>query len=406
MTDVNTFETTMRLASFQNWPDSSYSPVIIVRTGFSYTGNGFEVECEFCKAKVDMSRLNNNVISLADEHDSSCRRKTKPQDNFQIPVALNNVAGNAEEGTNTQNNHVSASSYNDDANFDRGNTAEQTAQDNSEHNCEESSSVDSTNIAPSFMPALPLNAGPEPRIPPTIVQLNERICSDLSLYDNYPSIKLAPSLCCPCRLCRYNNTIPIFRNRKKTDMYGLPKMDGRTLMFSLRERVSSGPLHPEFNTFEARERNLNGIIDSYSCIAEAGFFADRACSKERICCFYCDGNLKTQPLSYNPWREHTRWFPVCPFIIQQKGEEYIHNVLEDTKILKTYLEDKRRTSYMHTDIVIEALKVYPQYAIGKVIQGFFLENGYFPCREDLFESLDNFQLWKTSETYDYCRFEN
>lgn len=135
MTDVNTFETTMRLASFQNWPDSSYSPVIIVRTGFSYTGNGYVVECEFCKAKVDMS-LVNNVISLADEHDNSCRRKTNRHDNFEIPVTLHNITGNAEEGTNNQNNHVSTSSYNDDANIDRRNTAEQTAQDNSEHNCD------------------------------------------------------------------------------------------------------------------------------------------------------------------------------------------------------------------------------------------------------------------------------
>ncbi|XP_052087222.1 E3 ubiquitin-protein ligase XIAP-like [Mytilus californianus] len=389
MTDINTFETTQSLASFHNWPLSSYSPVIIVRTGFSYTGNGYVVECKFCKARVDMSQMS-NVISLSDEHDTSCRRKANHQNNFEIPVPLHNIAGNAEERSNNQNNHASASSYNDDANINRRNTTE--------YNCVETISVDTTNIAQALLPAQPMNAAPEPRI-------HSRICTDLTLYDNYQSIKLAPFWCCPCRLCRYNNTVSVFRNKSKTCMYRFPKLNVKTLMLRLRERVSSGPLHPEFNTLEARKRNLNGIIDSYSCVAEAGFFADSSCGKERICCFYCDGNLRNQLLSYNPFREHTRWFPVCPFILQQKGEEYIHNVLQDTKVLKTFLKDKMRTSCMDTNVVVEAMRVYPQYAIGKVVEEFFIENGYFPCREDLFESLENFQLWKTSETYDYCRFE-
>lgn len=405
MTDINTFETTQRLASFHNWPHSLYSPVIIVRTGFSYTGNGFVVECKFCKVKVDMS-LKDNVISLADEHDNSCRIKANPNDNVEIPVTLHNSAVQAEEGTNNQNSHSSASSYNDDANIDSQTTAGQTAQERSGYYCMETTSVETTGIVQSFIVAQPSNAEPEPGIPQTIVQTNKRICSDLSIYSNYQSIKSAPCCCCPCRLCRYNNTIPIFCSRNKTCMYGFPKRDVRTLMLRLRERVSNGPLHPKFNTLEARKRNLKGIIDSHSCVAEAGFFAESSCGKERICCFYCDGNLRNQLLSYNPFREHTRWFPVCPFILQQKGEEYIHTVLQDTKILKTFLKNKMRTSCMDTNVVVEAMKVYPQYAIGKIVEEFFIDNGYFPCREDLFESLENLQLWKTSETYDYCRFEN
>ncbi|XP_063403356.1 E3 ubiquitin-protein ligase XIAP-like isoform X2 [Mytilus trossulus] len=189
-------------------------------------------------------------------------------------------------------------------------------------------------------------------------------------------------------------------------MYGFSKMNVGTLMLRLRERVSSGPLHPDFKTLEARKRNLNGIIDPYSSVAEAGFFADSSCGKERICCFYCDGNLRNQLLSYNPFREHSRWFPVCPFILQQKGEKYIHTVSQDTNILKTFLKNKMRTSCMDTNVVVEAMQVYPQYAIGKIVEEYFIDNGYFPCREDLFESLENLQLWKTSETYDYCRVEN
>ena len=272
MTEVNAFETTQRLASFHNWPHSPYSPVIIVKTGFSYTGNGFLVECKFCKARVDMSRVN-NVISLADRHDNSCRRKTNPQDNVEIQGTLHGIGANVEEGTNNQNNHASASSFNDDANFNRRNTTEHREKESSEHICVETTSEDTT-IVRSGMVAQPTNEEPEPEIPQRIVLTNERVCSDLSIYSDYQSIKSAPCCCCPCWRCRYNNTIPVFCSRNKTCMYGFPKMNVRSLMLRLRERVSSGPLHPKFNTLEARKRNLKGIIASYSCVAEAGFFAD------------------------------------------------------------------------------------------------------------------------------------
>lgn len=33
----------------------------------------------------------------------------------------------------------------------------------------------------------------------------------------------------------------------------------------------------------------------------------------------------------DPWFEHTRWFPKCPFVVLVKGQAYIRNVLERTQ---------------------------------------------------------------------------
>lgn len=40
-------------------------------------------------------------------------------------------------------------------------------------------------------------------------------------------------------------------------------------------------------------------------------------------CFACDGGLKRWDPDDDPWTEHCRWFPACPFAREQKGEHYI-----------------------------------------------------------------------------------
>lgn len=40
-------------------------------------------------------------------------------------------------------------------------------------------------------------------------------------------------------------------------------------------------------------------------------------------CFSCDGGLRRWDSEDDPWLEHCRWFPACPFAIQQKGEDFI-----------------------------------------------------------------------------------
>jgi baculoviral IAP repeat-containing protein 2/3 len=45
-------------------------------------------------------------------------------------------------------------------------------------------------------------------------------------------------------------------------------------------------------------------------------------------CFYCDGGLRNWLENDDPWFEHTRWFPKCPFVMLVKGSTYIKSVLQ------------------------------------------------------------------------------
>jgi hypothetical protein len=40
-------------------------------------------------------------------------------------------------------------------------------------------------------------------------------------------------------------------------------------------------------------------------------------------CFACDGGLQHWDPEDDPWTEHCRWFPACPFARTQKGDDFI-----------------------------------------------------------------------------------
>ena len=40
---------------------------------------------------------------------------------------------------------------------------------------------------------------------------------------------------------------------------------------------------------------------------------------DNVRCFYCDGGLKNWKPSDEPWSEHARWFPRCPFLLTHKN---------------------------------------------------------------------------------------
>ncbi|KAJ8314589.1 hypothetical protein KUTeg_006739 [Tegillarca granosa] len=65
-------------------------------------------------------------------------------------------------------------------------------------------------------------------------------------------------------------------------------------------------------------------------LAQSGFFyAGRKLREtvlgfgDNVKCFFCDGGLKNWEPGDNPWEEHTRWYPRCPFVKSVKGEQYI-----------------------------------------------------------------------------------
>lgn len=56
-------------------------------------------------------------------------------------------------------------------------------------------------------------------------------------------------------------------------------------------------------------------------LAEAGFFYTG--KSDQTVCFQCGGGLKDWENNDQPWQQHAKWFPQCPFVVLQKGMEYI-----------------------------------------------------------------------------------
>lgn len=45
--------------------------------------------------------------------------------------------------------------------------------------------------------------------------------------------------------------------------------------------------------------------------------------EDRTVCFHCGGGLREWKVTDDPWIEHAYWFPMCHFVIDVKGKEFI-----------------------------------------------------------------------------------
>nr|BDT62822.1 MAG: baculoviral IAP repeat-containing protein [Metapenaeus joyneri majanivirus] len=64
-------------------------------------------------------------------------------------------------------------------------------------------------------------------------------------------------------------------------------------------------------------------------LVEAGFFSIGV--SDRVCCFYCGVILEKWEKDDIPWNEHARHFPSCKFVIMNKGQNFIDNVIQNRK---------------------------------------------------------------------------
>lgn len=48
-------------------------------------------------------------------------------------------------------------------------------------------------------------------------------------------------------------------------------------------------------------------------------------------CFHCSGGLRSWQHEDDPWEEHAKWFPKCPFLELVKGEAYVQQVQSKMK---------------------------------------------------------------------------
>ncbi|WAR08333.1 PIAP-like protein [Mya arenaria] len=99
-----------------------------------------------------------------------------------------------------------------------------------------------------------------------------------------------------------------------------------------RERSLQGPpprqyriRNEAYNTYELRltsfEKWPEHIVQRPPILAEAGLYYTGI--DDHVRCFACDGGLRRWDPEDDPWIEHCRWFPACPFARKQKGDEFI-----------------------------------------------------------------------------------
>ena len=59
-------------------------------------------------------------------------------------------------------------------------------------------------------------------------------------------------------------------------------------------------------------------------IADAGFYYWD--DDDRVICFYCGGGLKNWKPNDNLWYEHTKWFPLCEYVLKKQGINYVKDI--------------------------------------------------------------------------------
>ncbi|KAL5018669.1 hypothetical protein ScPMuIL_004391 [Solemya velum] len=59
-------------------------------------------------------------------------------------------------------------------------------------------------------------------------------------------------------------------------------------------------------------------------LAQAGLFY--VGFGDNVRCFFCGGGMRNWEPQDDPWVEHARWFPRCPYVMQCQGSEFIRNV--------------------------------------------------------------------------------
>ncbi|CAK8698369.1 unnamed protein product [Clavelina lepadiformis] len=64
---------------------------------------------------------------------------------------------------------------------------------------------------------------------------------------------------------------------------------------------------------------------SFCELAEAGWCYTG--DKDRVKCWYCSGILQQWRVNDDPWEEHAKWFPLCEYILQRKGGDYVFGVV-------------------------------------------------------------------------------
>jgi baculoviral IAP repeat-containing protein 2/3 len=99
---------------------------------------------------------------------------------------------------------------------------------------------------------------------------------------------------------------------------------------SLAIKTGSGPARKNLVTLQSRLKSFTSwpgtTGQTPEKMAEAGFYYIGV--RDHVKCFYCDGGLRNWEECDDPWDEHARWFSACPYVVLNKGQEFIKKASE------------------------------------------------------------------------------
>ncbi|KAL9917201.1 death-associated inhibitor of apoptosis 2 [Glossina fuscipes] len=105
----------------------------------------------------------------------------------------------------------------------------------------------------------------------------------------------------------------------------------------------SPPKNSKYSSLDARLRTYNNWpipdIQKPVALAEAGLYYQEV--DDQVRCFHCNMGLRSWEKEDDPWFEHAKWYPQCPFVRLVKGNTYIQQVQD---LMKQSIERENQMS--------------------------------------------------------------
>lgn len=85
-------------------------------------------------------------------------------------------------------------------------------------------------------------------------------------------------------------------------------------------------LEARFSTFEEWPISMK---QTGKAMAQAGFYYTG--NGDKVICFSCNLGVHKWEETDEPWFEHAKWSPHCPYVLREKGSEFVQDVLNGHK---------------------------------------------------------------------------
>ena len=157
----------------------------------------------------------------------------------------------------------------------------------------------------------------------------------------------------------------VYINGSRLNKFIICKMDSVPADDLMHQNITSQfsclfPVNPQMykklnqlRTFKVTNIWPHHILATPNELADAGFFY--LGESDRVKCFYCNGGLRNWKLDERPWEEHAKWFPLCEYVLQRQGVNYVIQTIKNFLYLKRSMLQNSSTA-PETRVIKQLLK--------------------------------------------------